>query len=86
MPAGHQSLKIGLYSVLRFTTMTQSPRELINYSGFPIELTPMVKTLSLSAINCWNKTQNMLGGQSLKSLYPTKIKTMLTNSCIKKYQ
>ena len=28
----------------------------------------------ISAINCWNKTQNILDGQSLKSLYPSKIK------------
>ena len=27
----------------------------------------------ISAINCWNKTQNILDGQSLKSLYPSKI-------------
>ena len=32
----------------------------------------------ISAINCWNKTQNILDGQSLKSLYPSKIKNILT--------
>ena len=30
----------------------------------------------ISAINCWNKTQNILDGQSLKSLYPSKIKNI----------
>ena len=37
-------------------------------------------------INCWNKIQNMLEGQSLKSLYLTKIKNILTKRCINKYQ
>ena len=40
----------------------------------------------ISAINCWNKTQNILDGQSLKSLYPSKIKSILTKRCINKYQ
>ena len=40
----------------------------------------------ISAINCWNKTQNILDGQSLKSLYPSKIKNILTKSCINKYR
>ena len=40
----------------------------------------------ISAINCWNKTQNILDGQSLKSLYPSKIKNILTKRCINKYQ
>ena len=31
----------------------------------------------ISAINCWNKTQNMLQGQSLKSLIQPKLKTFL---------
>ena len=49
-------------------------------------LPPMVKTLLLlSAVSCWNKTQNMLGGQLLKSLHPTKIKNILTQRCISKY-
>ena len=39
-----------------------------------------------SAINCWNKTQNILDGQSLKSLYLSKIKNILTKRCINKYQ
>ena len=45
----------------------------------------MVKTVIISAINCWNKTQNILDGQSLKSLYPSKIKNILTKRCINKY-
>ena len=36
-------------------------------------------------INCWNKTKNILRNQSFKSLYPNKIKTILTKSCIDKY-
>ena len=31
----------------------------------------------ISAINCWNKTQSILDCQSLKSLYPSKIKNIL---------
>ena len=37
--------KIGLYSVLRFTAITQSHRQLINYLSLRIELTLMIKTL-----------------------------------------
>ena len=39
----------------------------------------------ISAINYWNETQNILEGQSLKSLYPTKIKNIFTKRCINKY-
>ena len=44
------------------------------------------KSIIISYINCWNKTQKMLAAQSLKSLYRTKIKNMLTNGCIHKFQ
>ena len=43
----HQFSEIGLFSVQRFKTMTQSRRQLINCLSLPIELTPMVKTLLL---------------------------------------
>ena len=36
-----------IFSVQRFTTMTQSRRQLINFLSLPIELTPIVKTLLL---------------------------------------
>ena len=39
----------------------------------------------IGAINCWNKMQNILMNQSLKSLNPNKIKTILTKRCIDKY-
>ena len=39
----------------------------------------------IGAINCWNKMQNILKNQSLKSLYPNKIKTILTTRCVDKY-
>ena len=39
----------------------------------------------IGAINCWNKMQNILKNQSLKSLFPNKIKTILTERCIDKY-
>ena len=38
----------------------------------------------IGAINCCNKMQNILKNQSLKSLYPNKIKTVLTQRCIDK--
>ena len=38
----------------------------------------------IGAINCWNKMQNILRNQWLKSLYPNKIKTILTKRCIDK--
>ena len=67
-----------VYSVLRFTTITVS-------SSTDKLFKPSYRTDScrknsviISAINYWNKTQNMLEGQSLKSLYPTKIKNILT--------
>ena len=40
----------------------------------------------VNAINSRNKTQNMLGGHSPKSLYPTKIKNILAERCLNKYQ
>ena len=64
--------------------MVKSYCQLVNCLSFPTELTPMVKIIILSAINCWNKTQNILGGQSLKSLYPTKIKNILGQRRINK--
>ena len=40
----------------------------------------------ISAFNCWNKTKNILRNQSLKLLYPNKLKTILTTKrCIDKY-
>ena len=39
----------------------------------------------VSASNCWNEIQSMLG-QLLKSIYPTKFKSMLTQRCSNKYQ
>ena len=56
--------------------MTQSHRQLINFLSLPIKLTPMVKTLIIvSAINCWNKTQNMLGVSHLNLFIQPKLKT-----------
>ena len=39
----------------------------------------------IGAINCQNKMQNVLRNQSLKSLYPNNIKTILTKRSIDKY-
>ena len=44
------------------------------------------KSIIFSSMSCFNKTKNMLMCQSLKSLNPTKIKIILTNRCINKYQ
>ena len=43
-------------------------------------------SITATAINCQNETQNMLGGQPLKYLQPTKIKNILTQRHIDKYQ
>ena len=43
-------------------------------------------SIIVNAINCRNKTENMLGYQSPKSLYLTKIKNILTERCLDKYQ
>ena len=70
----------------KFTIMRQPHLKLINYLSLHIELTPVEKnSVIIGTINCWNKTQNMLRNQSLKSLYPNKIKTVLTKRCIDKY-
>ena len=53
---------------------------------FCSERLPLADHSQGTKTNCWDRTQNMPGCQSLKSLYPTKIKTMLTKSCISKYQ
>ena len=42
--------------------MTQSHCQLTHCLSLSMELTPMVKAITASAINCWNETQNMLGG------------------------
>ena len=71
--------------------------EIHNYSTVSLSTDKLFKPLHrtdsygknsviISAINCWNKTQNMVEGQSLKSLYQTKIKDILTKRCINKYQ
>ena len=66
--------------------MIQSDLQLIHYLSLHIELNPMEKnSVIIGAINCWNKIQNILGNQSLKSLRPNKIKTILTKRCINKY-
>ena len=39
----------------------------------------------IGAINCWNKMQNILRNQSLKSLFANKIKTTPTERCTDKY-
>ena len=58
--------------------MTQSCCQLINCLSLSIELSPILKALLLlSLLNCWNKTQNLLTGQSFKSLHATKIKNIL---------
>ena len=66
--------------------MIQSHLQLINYLSLHTELTTVEKkSVIIGAISCWNKTQNTLRNQSLKSLYPNKIKTILTKRCIDKY-
>ena len=42
--------------------MTQCCRQLINCLNVPIELTPTVKTIIVSAINCWKKKPNRVRG------------------------
>ena len=70
----------------KFTIMLQPHLKLINYLSLHIELTPVEKnSVIIGTINCCNKTQSLLRNQSLKSLFPNKIKTVLTKRCIDKY-
>ena len=64
--------------LLYASSMTQTHLQRINYLSLHIELTPMKKnTVIIGAIDCcWNKTQNTLRNQSVKSLYPNKIKKL----------
>ena len=66
--------------------MIQSHLQLINYLTRHIELAPIEKnSVIIGAINCRNRTQNILKNQLLKSLHLNKIKTILTKRCIDKY-
>lgn len=49
--------------------MIQFHPQLVNFLSLPIELTPTEKNYLL-----WNKAQNILGAQSLETLYQTKMK------------
>ena len=70
--------------------------EIHNYNTVPLSNDKLFKrsyrtdsygknSVIISAINYWNKTQNILEGQTFESLYPTKIKNIFTKRCINKY-
>ena len=59
---------------------------MIRYLNSPIELILMEKkSITLGAINSWNKTQHQFSDLSLKTFSPTKIKSLLFKKCIGKY-
>ena len=43
------------------------------------------KSLTISAVNAWNKIQTAFGNVILKNLTTTQIKSLLTKKCIEKY-
>ena len=45
----------------------------------------MEKLITLGAINCLNKSQHKFSNLSLKTVSPTKIKSLLFKKCIGKY-
>ena len=63
---------------MRFAIWERSRKVVNLYINIKVKFT-------IGAADCWNKTQNTLRNQSLKSLYPNKIKTILTKRCIDKY-
>ena len=42
-------------------------------------------SITIGAINSWNKTQHQFSNLSLKTYSPTKIKSLLFKKCIGKY-
>ena len=83
----HQFPGIGSSSILTFTSVTQACNWLINYFILHVELILIWKKYVIAgAINCWNKTEDMLGAQSLKFLDPAEIKSFLTKAYIKTYK
>ena len=63
-----------------------------NVEMLPLPLKPSYRTdaygknsITLGAINSWNKTQHQFSDLSLKTFSPTKIKSLLFKKCIRKY-
>ena len=65
--------------------MTQSSADKLFKPSYKADSYGKKNSVIITAINCWNKTQYILRNQSLKSLSPNKIKTILTKRCIDKY-
>ena len=69
--------------ILKYNTVSSSADKLFK----PLYRTDSYRRNSviIGAINCWNKMQNIFRNQSLKSLYPNKIKFIVTKRCIDNY-
>ena len=83
----HQFLTTGSHFVLIYIFITQLP---------PLQVTKLFKpsfrtdlygknSITISALNAWNKIQTAFGGVILKNLTTTQIKTLLTKNCVGKY-
>lgn len=82
----HQFAGIGSSSILTFTSITQAYNWLINCFILHVELILIWKKYVIAgAINCWNKTENISGAQSLNFLDPAEIKGFFTKAYIKTY-
>ena len=80
-----QSLKVGSLSALIFTIITvSSTADKIFKPSYRTDSYGK-NSITLGAINSWNKTQHQFSDLSLKTFSPTKIKSLLFKKCIGKY-
>ena len=80
-----QSLKVGSLSALIFTIITvSSTADKIFKPSYRTDSYGK-NSITLGAINSWNKTQHQFSDLSIKTFSPTKIKSLLFKKCIGKY-
>ena len=79
----HQLLTNGSHFALIYIIITQLPPLQRNYSN----CTNLCgkNSVTLSAVNAWNKIQIVFRNVILRTLTTTQIKTLLTKKCIEKY-
>ena len=83
----HQFLTTGSHFVLIYIIITHLTPLHVNYSS-PHSNTNLYGrnySVTISAVNAWNKIQTAFGDVSLKNLTTIQIKNLLTKKCIDKY-
>ena len=82
----HQFLRNGSHFALKYINITQLPPLQVNYSSPPFRTNLYGKnSVTISAVNAWNKIQTAFENVILKNFTTTQIKTILTRKCIEKY-